>query len=132
MTRLIWWFCVTLLCSSIYQYLACSSFCCKGFSSEPSNNLIVLSRKLFLVYTCPEWQTIHCQHWIGKIFSVLSNANWIEQFLGYKIIIRNDLKFSDRQVWANSADPHQTAPRGAVWSGSSLFAFALHHFDKIT
>ena len=39
-------------------------------------------------------------------------------------------KFSDRQVWANSADPDQiapcpdpdqTAPR-AVWSGSALFA----------
>ena len=27
---------------------------------------------------------------------------------------RNDPKFSDRQVWANSADPDQTAPRGAV------------------
>ena len=26
----------------------------------------------------------------------------------------NDPKFSDRQVWANSADPDQTAPRGAV------------------
>ena len=24
---------------------------------------------------------------------------------------RNDPKFSDRQVWANSADPDQTAPR---------------------
>ena len=31
-------------------------------------------------------------------------------------------KFSDRQVWANSADPYQTAPWGAVWSGSTLFA----------
>ena len=30
-------------------------------------------------------------------------------------------KFSDRQVWANSADPDQTAPRGAVWSESTLF-----------
>ena len=29
-------------------------------------------------------------------------------------------KFSDRQVWANSADPDQT--RGAVCSGSTLFA----------
>ena len=29
-------------------------------------------------------------------------------------IYRNDLKFSDTQVWANSADPDQTAPRGAV------------------
>ena len=26
----------------------------------------------------------------------------------------NDPKFSDRQVWANSVDPDQTAPRGAV------------------
>ena len=34
----------------------------------------------------------------------------------------NDLKFSDRLVCANSADPDQTAPRGAVWSGSLLFA----------
>ena len=28
----------------------------------------------------------------------------------------------DRYAWANSADPDQTAPRGAVWSGSTLFA----------
>ena len=27
---------------------------------------------------------------------------------------RNDPKLSDIQVWANSADPDQTAPRGAV------------------
>ena len=27
---------------------------------------------------------------------------------------RNDPKFSDRLIWANSADPDQTAPRGAV------------------
>ena len=26
----------------------------------------------------------------------------------------NDPKFLDRQVWANSADPDQTAPTGAV------------------
>ena len=29
-------------------------------------------------------------------------------------VYRNDPKFSDRYVWANSADPDQTAPRGAV------------------
>ena len=33
---------------------------------------------------------------------------------------------------ANSADPDQTAPLGAVLSGSSLFAIPLHHFDKVT
>ena len=26
---------------------------------------------------------------------------------------------------ANSQDPDQTAPSGAVWSGSALFAFAI-------
>ena len=31
-------------------------------------------------------------------------------------------KFSDSQVWANSADPDQTAPRGAVWSGTAVGA----------
>ena len=25
----------------------------------------------------------------------------------------------------NSADPHQTAPSGAVWSGSALFAYGI-------
>ena len=30
--------------------------------------------------------------------------------------------FSDRQAWANSLDPDQTASLGAVWSGSTLFA----------
>ena len=34
----------------------------------------------------------------------------------------NDPKFADRLICANSADPDQTAPRGAVWAGSSLFA----------
>ena len=29
-------------------------------------------------------------------------------------VYRNDPKFSDRQFWANSADPDQTAPIGAV------------------
>ena len=41
---------------------------------------------------------------------------------------RYDPKFSDRYVWANSADPDQIAPRGAVWSGSSLFAFPFASF----
>ena len=29
-------------------------------------------------------------------------------------VCRNDPEFSDRQAWANSADPDQTAPRGAA------------------
>ena len=45
---------------------------------------------------------------------------------------RNDPKFSDRQAWANSADPDQTAPRGAVWSGSTLFAVPSASFGLDT
>ena len=35
-------------------------------------------------------------------------------YLTYSQKYRNDPKFQDKQVWANSADPDQTAPRGAV------------------
>ena len=34
-------------------------------------------------------------------------------------------KVSDKMTYANSADPDQTAPEGAVWSGSTLFAIPL-------
>ena len=47
-------------------------------------------------------------------------------------VYRNDHKFSDRYAWANSADPDQTAPRGAVWSGSTLFAIPSASFGLIT
>ena len=45
---------------------------------------------------------------------------------------RNDPMFSDRYAWANSADPDQTAPRGAVWSGATLFAIPSASFGLIT
>ena len=45
---------------------------------------------------------------------------------------RNYPKFSDRQAWANSADPDQTAPRGAVWLGSTLFAIPSASFGLNT
>ena len=54
---------------------------------------------------------------------------FVETLLPPLLIYCNDTKFLDRQVaWANSVDPVQTAPRGAVLSGSSLFAvlFALN------
>ena len=46
----------------------------------------------------------------------------------------NDPKFLDTYAWANSADPDQTAPspRGAVWSGSTLFAIPSASFGLIT
>ena len=45
---------------------------------------------------------------------------------------RNDPKFLDRYVWANSADPDQTASRRAIWSGSTLFAIPSASFGFIT
>ena len=45
---------------------------------------------------------------------------------------RNDPKFSDRYARANSADPAQTVPRGAVCSGSTLFAIPSASFGLIT
>ena len=32
---------------------------------------------------------------------------------------------SDKMICANNADPDQTAPEGAVWSGSALFAILV-------
>ena len=37
---------------------------------------------------------------------------------------------SDNMVYANSADPDQTAPSGAVWSGSALFVIPQSTFTK--
>ena len=45
---------------------------------------------------------------------------------------RNNPKFSDIYAWANSADPDRTAPTGAVWSGSTLFAIPSASFGLIT
>ena len=38
-------------------------------------------------------------------------------------------KFSDRQFWANSVDPDQTALRWVVWSGSTLSAVEPHCYN---
>ena len=42
------------------------------------------------------------------------------------------LNFLDSQVWANSVNPDQIAPRGAVWWGSTLFAILSAWFERIT
>ena len=56
----------------------------------------------------------------------------MHQIFAFDFTYHNDPKFSDRFIWANSADPDQTAPRGAVWSGSSLFAIPFALFRGIT
>ena len=49
------------------------------------------------------------------------------------LFYRNDSKFSDRQIWANSADPDQTAPRGEEQSDQGLhwLQFPLHLLDAL-
>ena len=43
----------------------------------------------------------------------------------------NDPKFSDRQEWANSADPNQTVPREEQSDqGLHCLTFYLHLLDK--
>ena len=34
-------------------------------------------------------------------------------------------KLSDKMAYANSADPNQTTPSGAAWSGSTIFGVPL-------
>ena len=42
---------------------------------------------------------------------------------------RNDSKFSDRFAWPNSADPDQTAPRGATVCHSVCFVWT--HYSMV-
>ena len=37
----------------------------------------------------------------------------------------SNTKVSDKMTYANSADPDQAVPSGAVWSGSTMFAIPL-------
>ena len=46
---------------------------------------------------------------IVEIFGEILQFPWCQIYM-----YSNDPKFLDRQVWANSADPDQTAPRRAV------------------
>ena len=48
----------------------------------------------------------------GSIADIKVSTAWV--CVSSESAYRNIPKFSDRQVWANSADPDQTAPRGAV------------------
>ena len=46
-------------------------------------------------------------------------------------VYHNDPKFLDRQVWANSADPDQTAPEEQSDQGLHCLQFCLHLFDAL-
>ena len=49
------------------------------------------------------------------------------EYLEYGKCPKNsNTKASDKMAYANSVDPDQTAPEGAVWSVSTLFAIPLN------
>ena len=50
--------------------------------------------------------------WSGNCYNALLRLK--TYFAPLAIKYCNDPKFSDRKLWANSADPDQTAPRGPV------------------
>ena len=56
-------------------------------------------------------------------------ATWAVCFRLSSCIYRNVPKFSDRQVWANSADPDQTAPQSD--QGLHCLQFPLHLLDAL-
>ena len=51
---------------------------------------------------------------VNFLVKLTRSPNFGPNILFSMSIYRNDPKFSDRYAWANSADPDQTAPRGAV------------------
>ena len=66
----------------------------------------------------------------SKFIALLAEVKSYCQLVIYILFeYRNDPKFLDRYAWANSADPDQ---RGAVWSGSTLFAIPSASLGLIT
>ena len=74
---------------------------------------------------------------IPKIFYMATSLIWSNRMLALsgpvtsnywygKYPKNSNTKASDKMTYANSVDPDQTAPEGAVWSGSTLFAIPLN------
>ena len=89
--------------------------------------MVSLQARISLCFQLRE--TFKCIEHIGKGKTYFKTSPWNQKI---EEKLRNFPKFSDRQVWANSADPDQTAPRGAVWTGSTLFAIPSASFECIT
>ena len=107
------------------------------FMNGLSNKLLVLLQH-HSISSCGFTQTISTTEQAGMIL-ILSHTSK-KKFChrtdvvqnGFIIEHRNDPKFTDRQAWANSVDPDQLAPRGPVWSGSTLFAIPSASFGHVT
>ena len=89
-----------------------------------------------MYHQIPNWSVVLVVFVWSLIWAVFDATEDFFAMLIDAKMYRNDAEFSDRQAWANSADPDQTAPRGAprgiVWSGSTLFAVPSASFSRIT
>ena len=64
---------------------------------------------------------------------MLSNKTYLKKTLNNDhAVYRKNSKYWDMYVWANSVDSDQTAPQGAVWSGSTLFVILSASFEHNT
>ena len=138
-------FAKTCLCESLELLFVLAVLCGWSSVSTLSNDAIHVQGELSTINcswtartnqpvfrTCKYPFSLQVDSW--KEGKLLSKKNW--DTLNY----RNDPKFSDREAWANSADPDQTAPSslisvrllGAVWLGSTLFAIPSASFRSIT
>ena len=84
------------------------------------------------LFMCPNFYSKYRVHLFFHTLPQISRKD-IQKTGNFTIylIYRNEPKFLDRQAWENSEDPDQTAPRGAVWSGSTRFAIPLHLLDAL-
>ena len=69
-------------------------------------------------------QAVHNVPYKGLLCHSASNVFWPFCCSTYNKCPKiSNTKVSEKMTYANSADPDQTAPKGAVWSGSTLLPF---------
>ena len=70
---------------------------------------------------------------LSRVHKVYFKTKMYKDIISFPLsIYRNFPKFSDRQVWANSADPDQTAPREEQSDqGLHCLPFPLHLLDAL-
>ena len=100
--------------------------CCPFFRRKPNNSDRVITLEsvsiLFDIYPDPWPLTTPFPKLFGKY---PKNSNTIIHTILAKILLFKQLFLKILSEMANSVDPDQTAPQGAVWSGSALFAYAI-------
>ena len=101
------------------------------FQVSSNTHLIpILSWLSFYLYRCHCGETIAEHAGMQGPFDHFSSAEMMEEYLVPKGIYRNNPKYLDRQVWANSVDPDHTASRSSLIRFYTIFCFYLHLLDS--